>query len=154
MTDDPNGFKHAAGQVLDALVSGKIKSEQDARDVVRRTLPHIPSYEVTGIISELLPKQVKETILKYHSPHPWFERRVFTHVFEDVWGRVWSSSYGTIKPDTKTVKIKGHPRWIDGLGGMSWRPISPGARRVFICEYRTSREEALRGGAKPQTFLS
>lgn len=144
----------AKTEIKRAVAKGTISHEDEARAIVLRHLPNLESYEITGIISNLLPKTLRETISESTARHPWFKRTIKTIVFEDAWGRVWSRTTGRVRKSTKLYTLParlGGRCWIDGLGGMSWNQVNG---TLFECVYRTNREEAARNCAKPQTYLT
>jgi hypothetical protein len=133
-----------------AVRAGLIKHEDEARTIARKFMRGVPSYEITGAISDELPKTIAIVISESSYEHPWFQRKVTRTVFEDTWGRVWNRTTGVVKKDVKLYRLSKKRIWIDALGGMSW-DSTDGIH--FECEFRTSREEFFKGGASPETFV-
>lgn len=141
--------RRAQAAVRAAVKVGAIKTEAEAEAIVRSFLPRIDGYKVTLLISDELPKTVDQVLLNRKVRNDWFKGSVTCLLFRDIWGRVWSRSTGIVKKAVPTYRISGE--WlIDGLGGMSWRSAD---RRTFVCEYRSSMEEATRSGPRPETQL-
>lgn len=153
-TDGLNKVKYrkAESLVRKAVRNGTIHTEKEAEALVRTVFPRCKSYKVTLLIHPLLPQKVKTVHRRGRSTHPWFKRKVRHALVEDIWGRFWSVSIGTVKPGVKLVKRPKMKRFIDGLGGMSWDETRHGSMR-FVCCYRSSIEEHDSARPKPQTFL-
>lgn len=146
-------IRQASLAVRRAVKAGKITTEQEARRIARKFLRGAMSYEITGAITDELPKTIAEIISKTSYRHPWFQRKVNRTVFKDIWGRIWNRTTGTVKPSVKLdalPKRLGGEIWIDELGGMSWQSKD---KKHFVCEFRTSLEEFNRGGVSPETFI-
>lgn len=145
-------YRKAESLVRKAVRNGTIHTEKEAEALVRTVFPRCASYKVTLLIHPLLPQTVRKVHRRKRKVHPLFKRSVRNALVEDIWGRFWSVSIGTVKPGVKLAKISGRPRWISGSGGMMWDETRHGSRR-FVCCYRSSIEEHDRAGPKPQTPL-
>lgn len=145
--------KQATRAVLKAVRAGSISTELEARRIARRFLPGAMSFEITGAISDALPRIPKEIVHRSKLNHPWFRKHVIRTVYEDTWGRVWNKATGIVRRSIKLVvmpKKYGGSIWIDRLGGMSWHSAD---KKHFVCEFRTSREEFFKSRISPETFI-
>lgn len=142
--------RKASLAVRSAVRKGTITSEEEARKIARKFLRGVPSYEITGAISNELPRTIKTIHNKTSFKHPWFIRKSTRIVYTDIWGRVWNKTTGIIRKTTKLYVQSKRYMWIDELGGMMWTSNNG---KNFVCEFRTSLEEFNAHAASPETFI-
>ena len=92
--------------VKKGVKDGSIYIEEQARQLAKSFLSdEVEDFVVTLHISNYLPKRMKYLYREERFDHPFFDGKVRSIIFEDVYGRVWSKSTGTIRAGSKTCLL-------------------------------------------------
>lgn len=144
-------FQRALSWLVDnAAPQGEAFVSEDAISALcRSSLPWIESWEVTGVISDILPKTVAEVLHSSTFSHSWFRAPVEQSVYRDIWGRIWNKTTGLLRDGVPTAFVSDSYH-VDALGGMMWTSSD---NDRFVCEYRTNMEEFRARGPKPESFV-